>query len=494
MEYVPFSLLVLLVLAGLVAFGVGHKGWNWGTLAAAILVLLTATAFVYLFARVAERERAWRETVRRLQADLAKERDALRLDESGRTTPIDGQVSNTDLEDRRNRWKRALERVNTWRGRVWSNGSFVPPREKTAGRLTFAMPDKSAPQPFINAGSQVFLFDTQKAEEGGRFLGVLRVSDAKVDQGRLVLEVVPAADASGEQLQLWQREYEGVMAFESLPVDRWLAFYRTETAGDEEPEDGAASRPSFALPRLRKSKVSHDAGNAELLSDLEAQINFFEKHETDVPEEEWRPLVESESLPPGRYWAKVTFIRAHAITPKDTSRHLKSIQFEKGDSATLELPQALELEKQGVVDLHEVVQRRPLTDAETAFQGGVVSVGDEKPEGVRIQGAFAIGRILETEIDRATQAIKDLKAARANVENTIARLKNEKAELGDDLPEWEKDAATAVDVAAAIEARLTAASETLDKAWKAVVQMGREYDGSMAQLQAEAEKHAAGQR
>lgn len=70
--------LVVLVLALLVGGGVGlvmgRKNINVGTLVGAWLVLVSAVGFIYLAGRVAERERAWRETIRNLKADLAATR------------------------------------------------------------------------------------------------------------------------------------------------------------------------------------------------------------------------------------------------------------------------------------------------------------------------------------------------------------------------------------------------------------------------------------
>ena len=44
MNYVLLGLIALVLVTGLVAFGVGHKRWSWGTLIAAILVLLDVPA------------------------------------------------------------------------------------------------------------------------------------------------------------------------------------------------------------------------------------------------------------------------------------------------------------------------------------------------------------------------------------------------------------------------------------------------------------------
>lgn len=504
MEIVPLVLLGIVVLAGLVTLGLGHKGWSWGTLAASVLVLLSAAGFVYLAARVAHREKVWREKVRSLQAELAKTRDGMQLDDRGRSQPIPNESSIADLEEQEARWYRSLERVNTWRGRSWSNGFFQPPATDKPGRLVFELPESAPPNPFINAGAQLFLFDSGAADEGGRFLGVFRVGEVKVEEKDLVLAVTPAARPGPLQQRLWRRDFDSVQAFETLPVDRWLAFCRTARP-DDEGEDGdglvdgeepGRSTPYVVLPRLRRTNFADDANAKDLLADLEAQLDRFERHETIVPEEQWRPWVDLKKPPPdepwGTYWAAVTFTLAHGITTREAGRDPSTIQFEKGDRANLELREALELEQRGVVEIRDVFYRRPLTDLETALQGGETPV--DKGKTIAIRGGFAIRGILENEIDRLRQAIRDIQASHKNVLSTIDRLRKEEKELGDDLPSWEKDATAAGVVRTGIEARLAAASDRLDAAWGAVIELGREFDGSMAAAQAAAEKRAASPR
>ena len=77
MEIVLLALIPLVLLAGIVLFAVGNRGWNWGTITAAILVLLAATGYTFLAGMLAQRERAWRSFVAEYHAKLASERDGL---------------------------------------------------------------------------------------------------------------------------------------------------------------------------------------------------------------------------------------------------------------------------------------------------------------------------------------------------------------------------------------------------------------------------------
>jgi hypothetical protein len=501
MNIALLAILGIVLLIGLVAFGIGHKGWNWGTVAFGVLALLAAVGFVYLASRVAERERSWREKVRRLEADVFKVRDGMQLDSKGLRQPIAGEVSLVALEEQKARWYRALERVNTWRGRSWKQGVLRPPQENQAGQLIFQLPENAAPNPFINVGSQLYLFDSDSADVGGRYLGVFRVQESAVQDKELVLSVTPAASPTDVDKKLWRREYDSVQAFEGLPVDRWLAFSRTRRPGEEEEEAEAADEADpikklyQVLPGLRKAGEDDEANAEDLLIDLEEQLDRFEKHESPVPEDEWRPLVEANALPPGEYWAAVRFTFAHAMTTAAVGQEPVTIQFEKDDSANLLLDNALELEKEGIVEIRSVFYRRPLLDMEIAMEGNKVlgkTKGDDQPLEVEVPGGYFIHGRLTGQIAQLEQSLRDLDAAKKNAADTIVTVRREEGKLNDDLPRWGKDVAAAAEVHDGLTERLARFSEQLDEAWEAVVQMGRRYDGEMAVLQADAEKRAGG--
>jgi hypothetical protein len=501
MNIALLAILGIVLLVGLVALGIGHKGWSWGTVAFAFLAIFSAVGFVYLASRVAERERAWREKVRRLEADVLKVRDGMQRNAQGEPQPIAGEASLAALDEQKARWYRALERVNTWRGRSWSQGVFRPPQENQVGQVIFQMPDNAAPNPFINVGSQLYLFDSESADIGGRYLGVFRVRESAVQDKELVLSVTPAAPPTDVDKKLWRREYDSVQAFEGLPVDRWLAFSRTRRPDDDEddePEsaDDAPERPLYpVLPGLRQAGGADEASAEDLLLDLEEQLDRFEKHETPVDEDEWRPLVEADALPPGEYWAAVRFAFAHAMPTEAVGHEPGTIQFEKGDVANLPLDKALELESEGVVEIRSVFYRRPLLDMGIAMEGNKVEArleGDEQSLEVEVPGGYFIHGRLTSQIGQLEQSIRDLAAAKKNAEDTIVTVRREEEELNDDLPRWGKDVAAATEVREGLEQRLARATKRLAEAWEAVIQMGRQYDGEMALLQADAEKRVAG--
>jgi len=220
MTYALLGLIALVLLTGLVAFGVGHQRWSWGTLIAAILVLLTATGYLYLASRFAAYESKQVEAVGRKQIELAKVRDALMPDPSngGRLRPIagDGPESKSiaALTEEQERWRRVLDRIDTWRDRSWTKASFDPPKadgETGEIRIPFAAEaprpaegaDVAAPAtpaaapdtPPLDPGATVYVFDDTAAQEGGHYLGAFRVQSSTVDaaSGQSVLAILQTA-------------------------------------------------------------------------------------------------------------------------------------------------------------------------------------------------------------------------------------------------------------------------------------------------------------
>lgn len=503
MNIAVLALVGIVLLLGLIAFGLGTAGWNWGTVATAILVLLSAVAFIYLSARVLERERVWGEKVRSLQADVLKERDAQMPDRDGRLTKVPGKRSIVALKTELERWKRARERSETWRGRFWEGGSFQPPRraengEAVPGTLRFALADEEADVP-VAAGAQLYVFDDADAEDGGRYLGAFRVQASARDGEEFRLTVVPALARSKSDADVWSKAYESVTAFERLPSDSWLAFSRTSQPrpaadGDADAGEGEAEGDETAeeiIPPTRKMSAE------QLLETLERRLAEEERHETPVPEDEWRPLVDEDKIPPGLYWATVEFTEPYEVarTTAEAGEDAEPFQFEAGDTAEFGLESAVEFrneEKDLVVDIKRVVYRRPLTDAATAIQGGAVAEAGGAT--IRAEGLLARRAKLELQVAEIKVSLESMKAGLEKMKTSLTALQAEKGELTADLARWRKDAAAAAKVAEAFSARFAAVREALEEVWSLVVQSGREYDGTMILLQAELDKRAPAPR
>jgi len=317
MDVVLLAVIGLVLLLGLVAIAIGNKGWSWGTVAAAILLLLAATGYLYLAARLAERERSWREKIAKSQTEI------------DRINPTDGNAKEKSLASLRNtrdRWTRALTFVDTWRGRAWEKATLTPPRDGKPGTISIEMASEESELAPLAAGAEVAVFDNAKVEDEGRFLGLFRVQAVKANKGdeNCLLTIVPAATPalpSERDTKLWTRTYDDVTVYESLPVDRWLAFHRTPVdAAGAAADDADGTSTSRWMPRPQKTS------GEDSLKSLEEQMGALAQHDRQVPEDEWPQLEEkdlsngkrgkylkrpdgTDEIHPGRYWAVVEFTK-----------------------------------------------------------------------------------------------------------------------------------------------------------------------------------------
>jgi hypothetical protein len=317
MDVVLLAVIGLVLLLGLVAIAIGNKGWSWGTVAAAILLLLAATGYLYLAARLAERERSWREKIAKSQAEI------------DRINPPDGAANGkslASLRNQRDRWTRALAFVDTWHGRAWDKATLTPPRDGKPGTISIEMASEESELAPLSAGAEVAVFDNANVEDEGRFLGLFRVQAVKANKGdeNCLLTIVPAATPappSERDSKLWTRPYDEVTVYESLPVDRWLAFHRTPVnAAGAAADDAEGSSASRWMPQPQKTS------GEDSLKSLEEQMEALAQHDKQVPEDEWPQLGEkllsngkpgkylkrpdgTDEIHPGRYWAVVEFTK-----------------------------------------------------------------------------------------------------------------------------------------------------------------------------------------
>lgn len=521
MNIVVPAIVGLVLLAGLLTLAFGHKGWSWGTVAAAILALLASGGYVYLAARIAERERVWTKAVRKYEADLLRERDATTLVAQGEPQPIPGEKSLIALADEEARWRRVLERVETWRGRAWKQATFAPPQADAPGTITLpeqeapaaveeepaAAPDAGGGEPAegaapeaekpaggggpalpINAGAQVSVFDDAALEEGGRFLGVFRVVAAAYDAGtkRTTLQIVPAVPPDATDRRAWSKTYEAVTVYEDLPVDRWMAFHRMPSQATEDTTAGVLPAPAKTDPK-------------ELLAKLERLEAAFERHGSEVEgePEEIAAQIAAGTAVPGRYWAEVEFTAPHdldegvvkriteLLAPDIDDEDMVKKTFEAGDTAELDLQTARELGDK--VKILKVIDRRPLADAFTSLLGGAIPGG---AGGMRADGIAALRRTLEAEIAALEQATAQLASAQQNVAGQQTRFDAERQDLQTDLEQWKADVAAAEQTASGFDQRLKRLAGELAATVQAIGRLGRELTVGMDRLTAEIDRRA----
>lgn len=497
MDVLLLALVGVFLLAGAVTLGIGHKGWSWGTVVAAWLVLLSATGFLYLAARIAERERVWRSVIVRQQADVTRLRDAMVPGDDG-LVPDGEQLPLETLAVQKARWRRALDAVDTWRDRHWDKAGFQPPRDGKPGTITIEVENDSVTAPPINPGAEVAVFDTTAIEEGGRFLGIFRVEQSATNKEQMKhsLAVVPAIPPDEGDAKLWEKDYEAVAVYEDLPVDRWLAFYRAKKEGD----DPAADAP---VPEVLPTDPE------ALLKGLQTLEEFQRHKAAALPEEEWKKLAQvwddwkkaagdeaveaakeakDQALPPGRYWAEVEFKEPKAFAAAGGEPR----EFESGQTGTFDLETALELAAESVVDIKGVFYRRPLSDAFTALRGGDVEGLDaeRKPTSVRTDGLLAIRDVLRSGIAAIEADIARLKASRTAADAQMGSLAKSREELEQDRAQWQQDIDAATRVADAFARRLELIDEELTTATRDTVRLGRELGEAVARLTTEIDRQA----
>jgi len=479
MQLVLLGLIPILLLAGIVAFAVGNKGWNWGTISAAILVLLAATGYTFLAAMLAQRERTWRTIVESYQSAIASERDGLVPAGGGKLASDPKRKSLSALELDKARWLRVKDRVENWRGRHWDKASFEPPKVGAGGAVA---PGKVTIEDLqkvtINPGAELYLFDAKAVEENGRFLGAFSVDSVNGN----VLTVSPSMPPTESDKAVWGNLYEEISVYENLPVDRWTAFHRTQPPAEDAGEGGdAASTPG---------QVKTDP--EDLLKHLESRLEEVRHHAETVPEEEWPKVtaaVKAGEALPGRYWARVEFKQAHTVTPTSVARPFgpePPWQFESGQQGTFDLATAQKLKDDDVAEIIAVESRRPLTDAQTALRGSdyefaATADNADRPT-VQIEGITFVRRMLEADIESIGGMIERLRSAKASADNQLRLQVKEGEDLTSDRTQWQADAEAAAEMAERFEKRVGQLGEQLSGVESEIVELGRELAGASALL------------
>ena len=496
MNIVVLAAIGLLVLVGLVAVGLGHRRWNWGTVAAAFLVVVSATAYLYLAARVAARDRSWMQVVRRYERDLARVRDALAPQPRGGLAPIEGQKSLVALTAERDQWRRALDRVETWRIPGWENASFAPPKDAaSAGQIDLPAEGNVEDAPPVQPGAHVFVFDMAKLEDGGRYLGEFLVREVKYDAGtkRFVLTVAHASGRDKADEEALAGRHDAVAVYENLPVDRWLAFYRMQQAA-EAVDSVMPEAVKTPLEEVEKALTPSGEVN-RLVGDF---IESFKTHEEVVPENEWPAVISSiekgETLP-GIFWGVVEFTTPHAFAAPEAAQSAPEEdgarrEYEAGEQAELDMVTALELQKADKAKLLTILRRRPLSDALARLHGSPVLPGAAGEPGIRADGVAGLTERLRGEVAELARAEKQLATSLENVNAGVTQANDVADQLGRDLETWKRDAAEAARLTAAFERQLEQAAAARKGAERQVVELGRELTAIVARLSAEIDRLA----
>jgi len=504
MTYALLGLIALVLLAGLVAFGVGHKRWSWGTLIAAFLVLLTAAGYLYLVSRFAAYDWAWAKFVRSKQEELARVQDALVPDRSngGRLKPIGGDDaasrSIAELTKERERWQRAFDRIDTWRDRSWAKASFTPPKADGAtGKLEIPFPTVAAPavegdaaadeppKPDtapLDPGATVYVFEKKAFKNGGRYLGAFRVDSSTLDKESrcFVLTVLQTAARDPIDDEMWGTPYDyddkddetGVTVYESLPLDRWAA-------------SPGQSIDKLSIDEIETMLDERDRQGTSL--DQADQADQAESQKTAVEKAEWeriRKRLDDGDEPPGSYWALVKF-KESAVIAEGIEDEAASRSFEPGETAECDLQRAFALADEGKATIEEVRYRRRLQDAGTFIHGSRIFRGtgaDASKESIAADGVAGLVAVLRREITAIEASTTRLAESRTDVEAELKATADRRRRLAADKELWDRDATAAERTAEAFAAEVTQTRKRLATTEQAIVAQGNELREAVGRL------------
>lgn len=500
-EIIWLSAVILVLLGGLVSLGMGHRRWSIGTVVAGFLVLLAGATFIYLAARLADRERVWARRIDDYRRKIAKADEDQSPDAEGVLVPAGGGPESLErLRAKRDRWRRGLDRVDTWRDRHWDNASFQPPNDETAtGRIELAADGNAEDSPPIGVGSHVFLFDSAKLEDGGVYLGEFLVQSTAYDQAskRHVLTVSQTAPRDEYDKRVLRMPHDSVIVYETLPVDRWLAFYRTR----ERNVDGADTvQPDKQDP----AEVQELLENSAIESLVKRFVDTFRQHEEDVPKEEWDKAAAEAAEKPGTLWADVEFTKPHSFRADGAAPAAAEADegpkqdFEPGERAEFDLQTARSLEADGgVATIERVFRRRSLTDALTLLHGSRGAPDDDDEQDRGVEGTATLLKVLQDEIaalERSNTRLEaSIAAAKGNTEDegkVIRELEDDLRGTPDDANSWRLDVEEAGRVAAAFQRELEGTNAALEASERAIVDRGRELTEIMARLAREIDRVA----
>lgn len=542
MTYVILAIIGILFLAALVFVGVGAKGWNAGTITAAVLVILSSLGYLVLVSMVGERERAWRERVNSLRVDVARARDGLILNPDGSTSPVGecgvDSMQNCSVEDLaklRERWTRQRDRVNSWRGIWWRHARFTGPSNGQPGTVEITTTES----PAINQGAPIYVFDEAVDGQEGFYVGAFQVTAVN----GTTLEIAPLVPGDETDLNRWAQPHDDVLVLESLPVDRWLAFYETQQASDD--PTWPAAMPAEGVAALEQmdtdiTEFTINGGTAPLLpaDAIEAgrafealqvtpepppgvgwaEVTFGEATDFTWPDgtvtkfqagevvpafpAEQLPQLRADAgqlayrwvIPPGLYWADVRFKEAytHQTNPND-----EPVVFEAGSEAVLDLLTAEQIASAGTTEVLRRFYRRPLTDGQTQMLGAdaiTVRVGNQEPvpvfENLQTLGLYRIRQDLERALENSEARTEALRGATQNATSQLALLDEKKGQLTDDQRGWEQDLQAAERIEASVQQRHDAIAAELRETEEAIVQLGTTLRRLTANVTAEIDRRA----
>lgn len=251
-------LLAVLLLAGLVAFGLAFKRWHWSLVLIVGFIMISAVAYLFLAAETIRINRNLRANLARIEGDIE------RLDKQNRDL-LNGSGDIMGIVQLTHK----LQMHTRDRGRAWRQVAPAGAVDQQ-GRIAVTI---SSPTPHgLQADTIVYAFEAGKANPadptgGQQYLGEFRVVEA-TDTG-VVLESVNLLDQrTGQRLARSQGPWN---LYETMPGDRNSTF-----AGIEEAELRQRLPESIVEQYLRTGKEATD-------NDDPHNVIGFDENDNRVP-------------------------------------------------------------------------------------------------------------------------------------------------------------------------------------------------------------------
>jgi hypothetical protein len=245
--------------------------------------------------------------------------------------------------------------------------------------------------------------------------------------------------------------------------------------------------------------------SAEVSGLVKDFVESFERHDQEVPEDEWPqaaarlqpgPNGAPPEAPHGTYWADVEFDDSHAF-PAAGGRGAEADEAEEsvreylaGDRAEFDLQTALDLQAAKKATIKRVVYRRRLIDPMTMLSGADIGGAAEGAAGIRADGLATLMRLLRAELKTLEQAEARLVASQNTAKERSAATRTAIRGLEKDLTSWERDVTEATKLREDFQRQLEATRGLQRETEGRIVALGRELRDVAAKLTAEIDRVA----
>lgn len=452
MEFIVPGICGLIVIMGLVAIIMSRSNWSVPQLVLMFFVLVTSLAFFFLAARTLRTRANWAAEVKDYDKLIKQVRDGV-----PDATDVN-QMGLAKLAENRDQLKHKLFEEMVERGRVWPGA--VRGRVEPTGELTVSF---DQPPAGLDDKSVVFVFeeDAPEQKKPGVYLGEFTVAGKPEKSAKLV----PSGTLLQSELNDIAKSKGPYILYEIMPADSHALV-----------TDQLAADPSFLkkLPGSSLDDYKRDQKPAKF--DWDKAAKGEKQPEGNDPEQTVRVHVKflqawdqkpaaapapAAAAPKGQAAPMPPAGAAAAAPPaegggNDAAKPAEEKSFKPGDIAYLDVPTALDLIKQKVVEPEKsdpatfVIYNRPLRDYARLFRE-----------------AYRQRDRLFAESAERTQQAQQMESALAQLNVDIKEGEAQKQGLESDLTRFKAELAAVVNYNKSLDEKLAKTRATLSELFRA---------------------------